>query len=103
MTELDPASKIAQRSSAKKPPARPIRPNLESEKTSATGDRVTLSHKPNQAPLETGPAKASGQIREQLVSKFRDILEQGTYQVKADEIAKKMVQKIQEEKDQTII
>ena len=105
MTELDPASKISQRSAAKKPPAMPIRPNVESAKTSATGDRVTLSHKPNQAPLETGPAKAktSGQIREQLVSKFRDILEQGTYQIKADEIAKKMVQKIQEEKDQTII
>ncbi len=104
MTELDPASKIAQRSSAKKPPARPARQPLESAKTSATGsDRVTLSHKPNQAPLKTSNAKASGQIREQLVSQFREILEQGTYQVKADEIAKKMVQKIQEEKDQTII
>jgi len=103
MTELDPASKIVQRSSAKKPPARPARPSLESAQPSGAGDRVTLSHKPNQAPLETGGAKSSGQIREQLVSKFREILEQGTYQVKADEIAKKMVQKIQEEKDQTII
>jgi len=53
--------------------------------------------------LETGGAKASGNIREDLVSQFREILEQGTYQVKADEIAKKMVQKIQEGKDQTII
>ena len=103
MTELDPASKIAQRSSGKKPPATPIRPNLESAKTSVASDRVTLSNKPNQAPLEAGPAKASGQIRENLVSQFREILEQGTYQVKADEIAKKMVQKIQEDKDQTII
>ena len=104
MTELDPTNKITQRSSAKKPPARPARPPLESAKTSATsGDRVTLSHKPNKATLETGGAKASGNIREHLVSQFREILEQGTYQVKADEIAKKMVQKIQEGKDQTII
>lgn len=104
MTELDPTNKITQRSSAKKPPARPTRPPLESAKTSATsGDRVTLSHKPNKATLETGGAKTSGNIREHLVSQFREILEQGTYQVKADEIAKKMVQKIQEGKDQTII
>jgi len=103
MTELDPTSKIAQRGSAKKPPARPVRAPLESAKTSNTADRVTLSHKPSQTPPKTDSAKASGQIREQLVSKFRDILEQGTYQVKADEIANKMVRKIQEEKDQTII
>jgi len=102
MTELDPTNKIAQRSPAKKLPVRPAISQL-SAKTLDTTDRVTLSHKPNQAPLATGKTKASGQIREQLVSKFREILEQGTYQVKADEIAKKMVQKIQEEKDQTII
>jgi flagellar biosynthesis anti-sigma factor FlgM len=102
MTELDPTSKIGQRSSAKKPPARPASPSSQSANT-PSADRVTLSHKPNQAPLKTESAKVSGQIRDQLVNKFRDYLEQGTYQVKADEIAKKMVQKIQDDKDQTII
>lgn len=103
MTELDPTSKIGQRSSAKKLPARPVKPSSQSANT-PSADRVTLSHKPSQAPLKTDSAtKTSGQIRDQLVSKFRDYLEQGTYQVKADEIAKKMVQKIQEDKDQTII
>jgi flagellar biosynthesis anti-sigma factor FlgM len=102
MTELDPTSKVVQRGSAKKPAARPAR--LQSDSGNApAADRVTLSHKPSQAPAKTESAKTSGQIRDQLVSKFRDYLEQGTYQVKADEIAKKMVQKIQEDKDQTII
>ena len=102
MTELDPTNKIIQRNSAKKPPARAARTPSQSENT-PVADRVTLSHKPNQAPQKTGTGKASGQVRDQLVTKFRDYLEQGTYQIKADEIAKKMVQKIQEEKDQTII
>ncbi len=103
MTELDPTNKITQRSSAKKSPVRPARLPNASANTNATSDRVSLSHKPNKAPLETDSAKASGQIREQLVSKFREVLEEGTYKIKADEIAKKMVQKIQDEKDQTII
>ena len=102
MTDLDPTSKIGQRGSAKKPPARPARPASQSANAPTT-DRVTLSHKPKQAPLKTSDAKTPGQIRDNLVSKFRDYLEQGTYQIKADEIAKKMVQKIQEDKDQTII
>jgi flagellar biosynthesis anti-sigma factor FlgM len=103
MTELDPTNKIVQKSTAKKPPVRPARPPVAQANTSAASDRVSLSHKPDKPPLETGSAKASGHIREQLVSKFREVLEEGTYKVKADEIAKKMVQKIQEEKDQTII
>ena len=73
MTELDPTSKIGQRSSAKKPPARPVKPSSQSANT-PSADRVTLSHKPNQAPLKTESAKTSGQIRDQLVSKFRDYL-----------------------------
>jgi len=102
MTELDPTNKIIQRSSAKKPPARAARIPSKPE-NAPVADRVTLSHKPNQAPLKTETAKASGHVRDQLVTKFRDYLEQGTYQIKADEIAKKMVQKIQEDKDKTII
>jgi flagellar biosynthesis anti-sigma factor FlgM len=102
MTELDPTSKIVQRGSAKKPAARPTQARSDSG-NAPVADRVTLSHKPSQASAKTETAKTSGHVRDQLVSKFRDFLEQGTYQVKADEIAKKMVQKIQDDKDQTII
>lgn len=103
MTELDPTNKIAQRSSAKKAPAPAPKLPSQSENAPSSSDRVTLSHKPVQTPSKTSDAKASGHIRDNLVSKFRDYLEQGTYKVKADEIAQKMVQKIQEKKDQTII
>ncbi len=103
MPELDPTNKISQRNSADKPPSRPARLSSQPGNASADSDRVTLSHKPNPTPEKTSGAKASGQIRDQLVTKFRDYLEQGTYQIKADEIAKKMVQKIRDDKDQTII
>ena len=60
-------------------------------------DRVTLSQGPgkNRKPL---PAE----IRQDLVKKFRRDLEKGTYEVKAGEIADKIVQKIREEKDRII-
>ncbi len=103
MPELDPTNKITRTDAAKKPPARPVTPPLTQAEAPSPSDRVTLSHKPGPSSPVTGEAKPPGQIRDQLVSKFRDILEQGTYQIKADEIAKKMVQKIQDEKDKTII
>lgn len=103
MTELDPTNKISRTGSPKKSPVRPVNPTNSQANAAPSSDRVTLSHKPVQASSETSSAKSSSQIRDNLVSKFRDILEQGTYQIKADEIAKKMVQKIQDDKDKTII
>ena len=102
MTELDPTHKISRRSPINNSSARLIPIQQESQQGPETIDRVTLSHKPKAHP-ETTKSKTGGEVREKLVSKFRDILENGTYQVKADEIADKMVQKIREQKNATII
>ncbi|MFQ5672196.1 MAG: flagellar biosynthesis anti-sigma factor FlgM [Nitrospinales bacterium] len=42
------------------------------------------------------------EIRRDLVKKFRRVLKEGAYEVKAEEIADKIVQKIREEKDRII-
>jgi flagellar biosynthesis anti-sigma factor FlgM len=102
MTELDPTHKISRRNPINSPSARLIPVQQESSQGPETIDRVTLSHKPKALP-ETEKPKTGGEVREKLVSKFRDILESGTYQVKADEIADKMVQKIRDQKNSVII
>ncbi|GJL78203.1 MAG: hypothetical protein NPINA01_11920 [Nitrospinaceae bacterium] len=98
MTEFDPATKVARSNPVNNSPKRYVAAQTEASQSAETIDRVTLSHKP-----ETAKPRTSGEIRHQLVSKFRDILEQGTYKVKANEIADKMVQKIREQKNRTII
>jgi len=102
MTELDPTNKVGRRNSISSSPARYAPVQQKSTQGSETVDRVTLSHKPETLP-EIKKSKSGGEVREKLVSKFRDILESGTYQVKADEIADKMVQKIREQKNRMII
>jgi anti-sigma28 factor (negative regulator of flagellin synthesis) len=102
MTELDPTQKIGRRNPINNSSPRLIPSQQETLQGPETIDRVTLSHK-TEAPPETTKSKTGGEIREKLVSKFRDILENGTYQVKADEIADKMVQKIREQKNSIII
>ena len=103
MTEFDPTAKITRPSRVNGSKARPIPANSESAKSAETIDRVTLSNKPKKPDPEESTARASGEIRHKLVSKFRDILESGDYKIKANEIADKMVQKIREEKNRTII
>ncbi len=102
MTELDPTQKISRRNPINSSSPRPIPAQPEASKGPEPSDRVTLSHKPETL-SEATKAKTGSEIRGKLVSKFRDILEQGNYQVKADEIADKMVQKIREQKNSTII
>lgn len=102
MTEFDPTQKISRRSLVNNSSPRLIPAQPAASKGPETIDRVTLSHKP-EALSEATKSKTGVQVREKLVSKFRDILENGTYQVKAEEIADKMVQKIREQKNSAII
>jgi len=45
----------------------------------------------------------SPEIRQDLVSKYKGSLENGTYEVKAQELAEKIIQKIRESKNRGII
>ena len=46
---------------------------------------------------------SSHEIRRDLVDQYKRLLNKGTYEVKADELAEKMVQKIRENKSRVII
>lgn len=104
MTEFDPTGKIARRSPVGKPESRYNGVGgARKAQTAETVDRVTLSQKPEVKASDSKKTATATDIRYELVSKFRDYLEKGIYEVKADEIADKMVQKIRENKNRQII
>jgi flagellar biosynthesis anti-sigma factor FlgM len=62
-------------------------------------DRVTLSNA-SKATVNSEPKrKKTSEIRYDLVKKFQKELKKGFYEIKADAIAEKMVQKIRDDKD----
>jgi len=62
-------------------------------------DRVTIS-KASKATVNSEPKrKKPSEIRYDLVKKFQKELKKGFYEIKADAIAEKMVQKIRDDKD----
>ena len=63
-----------------------------------TLDKVTLSGGA-QISSSNAKSKKSPEIRYDLVKKFQKELKKGFYEIKADEIAEKIVQKIKDDKD----
>ena len=55
--------------------------------------------------LKSAVDKAEGpsKIRQDMVDKYKSSLAKGTYEVKAEELAEKMIQKIREDKTREII
>ena len=103
MNELDPVIKTGRRNTTKE--------SSKSDSTLITGrktvpgnvDKVSLSNS-SMANVSAGRSKTNkGEIRYELVNKFRDILENESYEVKAHEIADKIVQKIRENKNNLIL
>jgi flagellar biosynthesis anti-sigma factor FlgM len=100
MNNLESDIKIARRNA--------IAGSAKSEKIPATdtgksslkkADRVTLSES-SKAQTSISKVKTPvSDIRLELVNKFRNVLQSGSYEVKADEIADKIVQKIRENKN----
>jgi flagellar biosynthesis anti-sigma factor FlgM len=78
------------------------KPVTENKLSSGHVDKVTLSE-PSKAQASAGKSKAtSNEIRHELVNKFRKVLQTGSYEVKANEIAEKIVQNIRENKKHLI-
>ena len=84
----------------------PIKGSAEGKNKPVTGnkfssghvDKVTLSE-PSKAQASVSKSKATtSEIRHELVNKFRNVLQNGSYEVKANEIAEKIVQNIRENK-----
>ena len=74
-----------------------------SSKVDVASDRVSLSQniKPQSPSKEL--KNGTGEIRQELVNKFRSVLQEGTYSIKADEIADKLVQNIRDNKNHLIL
>jgi anti-sigma28 factor (negative regulator of flagellin synthesis) len=96
MNELEPTLKLA-RGNAIKSDSKGGRNSRPSGKSL---DGVTMSEvSKNQVPSK-GSKDIAGEIRHDLVNKFRNILHDGTYSIKSDEIAEKIIQKIRDNKNQ---
>ena len=65
-------------------------------------DRVSLSQNIEKQSSSKESKNGTGEIRHHLVNKFKNVLKDGTYSIKADEIADKLVQNIRDNKNHLI-
>lgn len=103
MNELESTTKIGRRNNVNGLSKGGNKPIKGSKLSSETVDKVTLSE-PSKAQASASAKKtAASEIRHELVNKFRDVLKNGSYEVRANEIADKIVQKIRENKNHLVL
>ena len=103
MNELEPIIKTGRRNTIKESSKLDSKPTNGRQTVSGNVDKVSLSNS-STAKVSVGRSKSNtGEIRYELVNKFRDILQNESYEVKAHEIADKIVQKIRENKNNLIL
>jgi flagellar biosynthesis anti-sigma factor FlgM len=99
MNELKPTLRLVRRNTVKST----SNGAMSSEKSFGTFekalDSVTLSKVSKKQDTSKVSKGKTNEIRHELVDKFRNILKDGTYSIKADEIADKIVQKIRDNKN----
>ena len=99
MTKLNPALKTNQRDSVRQEfTIKSVKTNNNSTGKESQSDWVSLSESSKTEPLMDRKGIASD-IRFDLVKKYREVLADGSYQVKSDELADKIVQKVKENKN----
>ena len=69
----------------------------------AKNDQVSLSQTSKIKASIKGRNDIASDVRYDLINKYREILGSGTYVVKAEELAEKIVQKIRENKNRVVI
>ena len=99
MNKLDPTIKLVSGNRLKGDSKGLKRSNKISNPSRNTPDRITLSETSKKQTVSTKSKKITGEIRHDLVNKFRNVLRDGNYSIKADEIADKIVQKIRDNKN----
>ena len=103
MNELDPVIKPGRRNTTKESSKSDSKPITGRKTVPGSFDKVSISDS-SKAKVSAGRSKSNnGEIRYELVNKFRDILQNESYEVKAHEIADKIVQKIRENKNHLIL
>ena len=99
MNELKPTLKLVRRNTVKSASNRATNSAKSSGPFGKALDRVTLSKVSKKQDTSKVSNGTKSEIRHDLVNKFRNILQDGTYSIKADEIADKIVQKIRDNKN----
>ena len=99
MTKLNPALKVNQRDSVRQEfTKKSTEQNTSTIGKEARSDRVSLSESYKGKSVKDARGIVSD-IRYDLVKKYREVLADGSYQVKSDELADKIVQKVKENKN----
>ena len=99
MTKLNPALKVNQRDSVKqKFTIKSTEQNSSTIGKETRSDRVSLSESYKGKSAKDARGIVSD-IRYDLVKKYREVLADGSYQIKSDELADKIVQKVKENKN----
>tara|TARA_Y100001936_G_scaffold245031_1_gene286352 strand:- start:2158 stop:2469 length:312 start_codon:yes stop_codon:yes gene_type:complete len=99
MNKLDPTIKLVNGNSVKRDSKGLKKSKNNSNPLEINLDRITLSETSKNQETSTNSKKITGEVRHDLVNKFRNVLRDGTYSIKADEIADKIVQKIRDNKN----
>ena len=103
MNKLEPTIKIGRQNTLNRSARGKNKPAVGKPSSPKNIDRVTLSDTSKTQASDKGVKSVASETRQDLVDKFRDILEKGSYEVKANEIADKIVQKIRENKNSMIL
>ena len=103
MNKLNPALKVNRRNAI----AHELANKSEKPDNNITGnesksDRVSLSKSSKVKSSSNGGGDIASDVRYDLIRKYREILADGTYRVKANELADKIVQKIKENKNRAL-
>ena len=99
MNKLDPTIKLVSGNTVKRGSKGLKSSNSNSNLSESTLDRITLSENSKNQDVSIKSKKVTSEIRHDLVNKFRNVLRDGNYSIKADEIADKIVQKIRDNKN----
>ena len=99
MNKLDPTIKLVNGNAVKRKSKGFKSSNNNSNLLEKPLDRITLSETSKKKDVSIKSKKVTSEIRHDLVNKFRNVLRDGNYSIKADEIADKIVQKIRDNKN----
>jgi flagellar biosynthesis anti-sigma factor FlgM len=103
MNEIEPKIKLVSGNTVKDDFRLMNNSDKSSNEVAVTSDRVSLSQNIKEKTPSKETKNGNGEIRHDLVNKFRSVLQDGTYSIKADEIADKLVQNIRDNKNRLIL
>ena len=103
MNKLNPATKINRRNAVAQEHIQKPKHRNNKANEKVKNDQVSLSQTSKIKASANNNSKIASDVRYDLINKYRDVLNNGSYVVKAEELADKIVQKIREDKNRLVI